>query len=76
MSTIKLAVPMPAESAAALRAPFPPEKVGKLPKVTCSGCRDARSRVCDKHRKSKCTDMQSHVRMYADAALRPAEVKQ
>lgn len=56
MSTIKLAVPMPAESAAALRAPFPPEKVGKLPKVTCSGCRDARSRVCDKHRKSKCTD--------------------
>ncbi|MCA1185790.1 MULTISPECIES: hypothetical protein [unclassified Saccharopolyspora] len=34
-----------------LRAPFPPEQIGKLPRVTCSSCRDKR---CDRHTKSKC----------------------
>lgn len=42
------------DMAAQLRAPFPPEKVSKLPRVTCGGCRDARGRVCDQHSKSKC----------------------
>lgn len=45
---------MTPEQAAALRAPFPPEKVGKLPKVTCGACRDSRERHCDKHAKSRC----------------------
>lgn len=37
--------------AAQLRAPFPPESIGKLPRITCKACRD---RNCDKHRPSKC----------------------
>lgn len=44
------------EIAAKLREPFPPEKVGKLPRVTCGKCRDSRSRVCDDHAKQKCSD--------------------
>lgn len=45
---------MTPEDAAALRAPFPPEKVGKLPRVTCGACRESRDRSCDKHQKSRC----------------------
>jgi hypothetical protein len=45
-----------AEVATALRAPFPPEKVSKLPKVTCGRCREAHGRVCDQHAKSKCSE--------------------
>lgn len=41
-------------TAAALRRPFPPEQVGKLPRVTCSACRQSSSKVCDKHRKEEC----------------------
>lgn len=36
---------------AKLRAPFPPEQVGKLPRVTCRDCIDKR---CSKHRKAEC----------------------
>lgn len=41
----------PAQLSAALRAPFPPEAVGKLPRVTCPDCRDRR---CDKHKPGRC----------------------
>jgi len=42
--------------AAILRAPFPPEKIGKLPRVTCAACRDARTRVCEQHSKTRCDE--------------------
>lgn len=41
---------------AALRAPFPPERVGKLPRITCGNCRNSRGKVCDNHTKNRCTD--------------------
>ena len=44
------------EIAKKLREPFPPEKVGKLPRVTCPKCRDSRARVCDDHAKQRCSD--------------------
>lgn len=47
---------MTVEVAAGLRAPFPPEKVGKLPRVTCGACREASSRACDQHKKGRCDD--------------------
>lgn len=37
-----------------LRAPFPAEMIGKLPKITCGKCREAHSKSCDQHRKSEC----------------------
>lgn len=45
--------------AALLRAPFAAEHMGKLPKITCGGCRGSKSRpnpqkVCGDHRKIKC----------------------
>jgi len=52
---------MDLDIAAKLRAPFPPEKIGKLPRVTCGKCRDSRERVCDLHSKSKCGDCGSWV---------------
>ena len=42
---------MDAEIQKKLRAPFPAEAVGKLPRVTC---RDCSQRSCQKHQKSKC----------------------
>lgn len=51
----------PAESAPArdiwaeLRRPFPPEVVGKLPRVTCTDCRDNRG-SCSAHRREKCSE--------------------
>jgi hypothetical protein len=43
------------DQAKALRAPFPPEAVGKLPRVWCKACRDDRyKKVCANHTKSKC----------------------
>lgn len=52
-------ITMTTEVAAALRAPFKPEHMGKLPKITCGKCRGSRSRpnpnkVCDEHRKARC----------------------
>lgn len=47
---------MTPEQQAALRAPFAPEATGKLPKITCRDCSDSRTKVCDKHTKSKCRD--------------------
>lgn len=45
---------MTPEQAAALRAPFPAEAIGKLPKLTCKACSNSPSRNCEKHSKSKC----------------------
>lgn len=49
---------MTPEEAAALRAEFKPEQIGKLPKVNCRACTEANKRefgtTCAKHRKSEC----------------------
>lgn len=45
---------MKEEIAKALREPFPTEDVGKLPRITCSQCRDSRTKNCDRHTKQKC----------------------
>lgn len=42
---------MTPEQAATLRAPFPPEATGKLPRVTCKACQD---KNCTKHERTKC----------------------
>ena len=42
------------EQQRALRAPFPPECIGKLPRINCPSCRDSKEKSCDRHRKSKC----------------------
>lgn len=44
-----------AEQQSALRAPFPAEEIGKLPRITCKDCRETRgSKVCSKHSKARC----------------------
>lgn len=43
-----------------LRSPFPPEHVGKLPRVTCPNCSDKR-RQCDDHTKAHCQVCGSYV---------------
>lgn len=40
----------------ALREPFPPEQIGKKPKLSCRACRDSRGGVCDNHSKARCAD--------------------
>jgi hypothetical protein len=49
-----MAKTMTPETAALLRAPFKPEEIGKLPRITCPQCRDSQSRNCVKHDKIKC----------------------
>ncbi len=45
---------METEISNALRAPFEPEFISKLPRVTCAECRKAQGKVCPKHRKVEC----------------------
>ncbi len=45
---------MDTETSNALRAPFEPEFISKLPRVTCAECRKAPGKVCQKHRKGEC----------------------
>jgi hypothetical protein len=45
---------------AALREPFPPEMIGKLPRVTCKDCSD-RSKTCAKHQKTKCAVCSAYI---------------
>lgn len=47
---------MDADTAKKLRAAFPAESVGKLPRVWCGKCRNAQFKVCDKHQSVKCSD--------------------
>lgn len=44
-----------------LREPFPPELVGKLPKVTCSNCAHSSSKVCPAHNKRTCDTCGNHL---------------
>ncbi len=41
-----------------LRAPFPPEAVGKLPRVTCKDCRD---RKCATHKPTNCRTCSAYI---------------
>jgi hypothetical protein len=52
---------MSPEVAAQLRAPFAAEQVGKLPRIICPECSEARGRCCDEHTKSKCGDCGSYI---------------
>lgn len=38
----------------ALREPFPPTAVGKLPKGTCKDCTNSQTKVCPRHTKREC----------------------
>src|SRR3989304_567357 len=49
------------EQAAALRAPFPPDLVGKLPRVTCRDCSQSQSKVCGKHNKMGCQECGAYI---------------
>jgi hypothetical protein len=44
----------------ALRAPFKPEQVGKLPRVTCPDCSD-RKKQCTQHKRQKCRTCKAYV---------------
>ena len=46
---------MTPEQAAALRAPFAPEQIGKLPKINCGACSKSQTRNCDRHKKAECS---------------------
>lgn len=52
---------MNVDVAAALRAPFPAEQVGKLPRIVCPDCSKARGKCCDQHTKSKCADCGNYI---------------
>jgi len=64
-----------------LRAPFPPEYVGKLPRVTCRACSE-RNTQCDKHSKTECAVcgnwLGKHIHLdyvgHADVTIRLLEV--
>ncbi|MFF5228425.1 hypothetical protein [Dactylosporangium sp. NPDC000521] len=57
-----MTITMTPDVAKILRNPFPPEVVGKLPRVWCKSCRDApRGQTCDKHRKVKCNDCRNTI---------------
>jgi hypothetical protein len=44
-----------------LREPFAAELVGKLPRVWCGACREARGKVCDQHHKVRCADCRNTI---------------
>ncbi|GAA2732407.1 hypothetical protein [Streptomyces nogalater] len=46
---------------AKLREPFPPEAIAKRPTISCSGCRDAKDKVCSSHSKSACRDCGQYI---------------
>lgn len=52
---------MKPEIAAILREPFAPENVGKLPRVFCGACRDARGKVCQNHTKVRCRECGNNI---------------
>lgn len=56
-------VTMTEEVAKMLRAPFPAEVVGKLPRVWCKQCRDAAKsgRTCENHQKVKCQACRNNI---------------
>ena len=44
-----------------LRESFPPEQVGKLPRITCGECSRASGRCCAKHEKRKCAECDNFI---------------
>lgn len=51
---------MEREIAALLREPFPAEKIGKLPKLTCGDCSD-KQKNCQKHQRRTCKTCKAYV---------------
>lgn len=49
---------MDLDTAARLREPFPAEKVGKLPKLTCGDCSNKK---CTKHKRTTCKTCKAYV---------------
>jgi hypothetical protein len=45
---------MDEQTAKQLREPFADERIGKLPKLTCGACRNARNKQCENHIKNRC----------------------
>lgn len=45
---------MDEKTAQQLREPFPEQQIGKLPKLTCSDCRNSRYKQCENHVKTRC----------------------
>ena len=56
-----MTITMTPEVGKILRNPFPAEVVGKLPRIWCASCRDARCKVCDNHRKVKCEACRNNI---------------
>lgn len=56
-----MTITMDAKTAAALREPFDPATVGKLPRVTCGACRDSRTKNCDRHQKARCAGCGNYI---------------
>lgn len=52
--------PVDHEGLAKLREHFPPEAIGKLPRVTCSDC-SKRDRNCERHTKTKCEVCKNYI---------------
>lgn len=44
-----------------LREPFAPANIAHLPKVWCKNCRDASTKVCDRHRQRKCPNCNNNI---------------
>lgn len=50
------------EQAKALRAPFPTEAIGKLPKVTCRACsQNKQQKHCGDHQRAKCNVCRNYI---------------
>jgi hypothetical protein len=45
----------------ALRQPFPPEAIGKLPRIICRACNESNSKVCAQHRKNECKGCHNYI---------------
>lgn len=50
----KVAATPPPSPEERLRAPFPNEQVGKLPRIWCPACRETKGKVCERHTKIRC----------------------
>lgn len=50
------------DALAKLREPFPPETVGKLPKITCGDCRRSEGKSCSpRHQRRRCGECRSYI---------------
>lgn len=45
---------MDEKTAKQLREPFPADRIGKLPKLTCGACRSSKYKQCENHVKTRC----------------------